>query len=96
MELNLRPKQQARMGMFHLEEAVLDVLLEARVAEKIFGLEAIQHRLGIVDIEIVQAVVHGLQEVGRVKGREDIALKFAWTLTDSEYLSRRDVRREIP
>ena len=33
----IRPKEHTRLGMFHLEEAVLDVLLEAKERERACG-----------------------------------------------------------
>ena len=43
----IRPKQFARIGMFHLEEAILDVLLEAKHEDQCLGAAAISRRAGI-------------------------------------------------
>lgn len=43
----IRPKQFARMGEFYLEEAILDVLLEAKHQGQCIGAAAIGKRTGI-------------------------------------------------
>lgn len=43
----IRPKQHARLGEFHLEEAVLDVLLEAKHESECLGTKTISERAGI-------------------------------------------------
>jgi len=43
----IRPKQLARLGEFHLEEAILDVLLEARHEELCLGAAEISRQAGI-------------------------------------------------
>ncbi len=43
----IRPKQLARLGEFHLEEAVLDVLLEAAHEAECLGAAEISRRAGI-------------------------------------------------
>ena len=43
----IRPKQFARLGEFHLEEAILDVLLEAKYEDNCIGAADISRRAGI-------------------------------------------------
>lgn len=43
----IRPKQLARLGEFHLEEAVMDVLLEAAHEDECIGGAEISRRAGI-------------------------------------------------
>lgn len=43
----IRPKQLARMGEFYLEEAVLDVLLEAKHEGQCLGAAEISRRASI-------------------------------------------------
>ena len=71
----IRPKQHARMGHFHLEKAVLDVLLEAKHEGDCLGPAAISRRAGIyrergkVDImhdAIATGILVKLHEEGRV------------------------------
>ncbi len=45
--MSIRPKQLARMGEFHLEEAILDVLLKAKHEEECIGPKEISVRAGI-------------------------------------------------
>ena len=47
----IRPKQHARMGEFHLEEAVLDVLLESRYENECLGAAEVGKRAGILEIQ---------------------------------------------
>ena len=96
----IRPKQHARIGMFHLEEAVLDVLLEAAYEEKCWGASMISKRAGIFRDRgavnmINDAIVHGvlvkLSEEGRVERCEQSRNRGGgWLLTRSEFERRRD------
>ena len=43
----IRPKQYTRMGEFYLEEAVLDVLLDAKHESECIGLAEISKRAGM-------------------------------------------------
>ena len=43
----IRPKQHARMGEFHIEEAVLDVLLEGKYEGECYGAAEISKRAGV-------------------------------------------------
>jgi len=45
--MSIRPKQFARLGEFHLEEAVLDVLLEAKHNNQCLGAAEVSKRAGI-------------------------------------------------
>ena len=72
----IRPKQHARIGEFHLEEAVLDVLLEAKHEGACIGGAEIGRRAGIygdrgksdtMNDAIVTGLLVKLQERERVQ-----------------------------
>ena len=72
----IRPKQHARIGEFHLEEAVLDVLLDARHEGSCIGAAEISKRAGIyrdrgtmntMNDAIVTGLLVKLHEQGRVQ-----------------------------
>ena len=96
----IRPKQYARMGEFYLEEAVLDVLLEARYKEKCIGAAEISRRSGIyrdrgkadvMNDAIVTGLLvklHGQDRVERCT-QEGSGLG-GWELTNEEFQSRCD------
>ena len=98
--MSIRPKQHARMGIFLLEEAVLDVLLEARHEDECIGPAEISARAGIfrergsvniMNDAIVTGVLVKLADEGRVErctqqGRR----RGGWQLADREYAARRD------
>lgn len=52
--MSIRPKQFARIGEFHLEEAILDVLLEAKHEHKCIGMAEISKRAGIFRDRVAQ------------------------------------------
>ncbi len=98
--MTIRPKQFARMGEFYLEEAILDVLLEARHEEECLGAAEIGKRTGIfrkpeagLNDAITWGMLNKLLKNGKVEkcaqkrgsGKED-----GWQLTNEEYQSRRD------
>ena len=94
----IRPKQLSRLGEFHLEEAVLDVLLEATHESKCMGAAAISKRAGIFrdkakDIGMNDAIVTGVliklykeNKVVRCKQNS----RGGWALSDEEFVRRRD------
>lgn len=98
--MTIRPKQNARLGMFHLEEAVLDVLLEARHEGDCIGAAEISRRAGIyreggvgmkgMNDVIVTGVLSKLFGEGKVDRCKQPNRAGGWRLTDVEYATRRD------
>jgi len=94
----IRPKQLARMGEFHLEEAVLDVLLEARHEGECIGAAEISKRAGVFresgeaggNDAIAWGVLNKLAKHGRVERCEQSNNRGGWQLTDDEFSIRRD------
>lgn len=95
----IRPKQLARLGQFYLEEAVLDVLLEAKHEGDCIGAAAISRKAGIFrdrgDLDIINdAIVTGilikLHTERRVQRCDQSNTRRGWDLTDSEFALRRD------
>lgn len=95
----IRPKQHARMGQFYLEEAVLDVLLEAKHEGDCIGAADISRRAGIfrdrgeVDIindAITTGVLIKLHAERRVQRCTQPNNRGGWNLTDHEFALRRD------
>lgn len=100
----IRPKQLARMGEFYLEEAVLDILLDARHEDECLGAAAIGKRAGIFreagyaknsgNDDIVWGILGKLVKEGRIqKCAQDpanSARRDGWEMTESEYQARRD------
>ena len=102
--MSIRPKQLARIGEFSLEEAVLDVLLEARHKGECLGAAAISKRTGIFrepghasvggNDYIVWGILGKLAKHGRIERCPQNKAKpdklDGWRLTDAEFQSRRD------
>ena len=99
----IRPKQFARMGEFHLEEAILDVLLEAKHEDECIGPAEISRRTGIFrepgwatkagNDHIVWGMLGKLVKAGKVEKCEQTpgsGKTDGWQLTEAEYQSRRD------
>jgi len=95
----LRPKQMARLGEFHLEEAILDVLFEARYEGQCLGAAEISRRAGIFrergpQVNMNDAIVHGLanklSNVGKVERCTQSNTRGGWQLSDAEFERRRD------
>ena len=95
----IRPKQLARSGEFHLEEAILDVLLEARHENECLGAAEISRRAGIfrergieniMNDAIATGMLVKLRDQGKVQRCEQPSKRGGWELTDSEFASRRD------
>ena len=82
----MNPKQQARLGLFHLEEAILDILCEESLIPS-----DISRNIGIRSLTeqepqytTAYGIVHGvlikLKEEGRVERCDDTR----WKLTERE------------
>ena len=94
-----RPKQHARMGMFHLEESVLDVLLEAKHEAECLGAAEISKRAGIfrdrgteniMNDAIATGLLVKLASEGRVERCKQENDRDGWELTRSEFTARHD------
>ena len=83
-------KQLARIGLFYLEEAVLDVLFEARETPHLYvKLAEINKEIGgkwAKDGWSVRILLKKLEAEGRVEQRE---VRGPWKLTETEYEKRR-------
>ena len=98
--IGVRPRQLSRMGQFYLEEAVLDVLLEAKHEGECIGAAEVSRRAGIfrdrgvVDImndAITTGLLVKLHSENRVKRcTQSHANRGGWELTDNEFNTRRD------
>lgn len=97
--MSIRPKQFARIGEFHLEEAILDVLLEAKHESKCIGPAEISKRAGIyrergseniMNDAIVMGMLAKLVTEERVRRRTQENNRGGWELTDEEYNRRKD------
>lgn len=98
----IRPKQLARLGEFHLEEAVLDVLLDARHEDECIGAAEISKRAGIfreggggdpiasMNDAIATGLLIKLYRAGKVEQCEQEGGRGGWRLTDAEFNRRRD------
>lgn len=88
----------ARIGTFHLCEAILDVLLAEHPSGYGLGAAAIGKRTGIYrsvgKIGLNDAIVSGyLNELfaqKKVKRKKQVNNKNGWALSDDEYQRRRD------
>ena len=99
--VGVRPKQFARMGEFYLEEAVLDVLLEAEHEGDCLGPAEISRRAGIyregrvgmknANDWLVHAILSKLFGQGRVERCTQHGKNAGgWKLTTAEFERRRD------
>ena len=86
------PKQLARTGIFYLEEAILDVLFEAKHSKEsdFVRLRDIRERLGTYskwtnDNWLVRSVLYKLKGEDKV---EQLKKQGPWQLTDMEYHKR--------
>ena len=100
----MSPSQRARIGQRYLEEAVLDVLLEAwREGDECIGAAEISRRAGIyrergvVDImndAITTGLLVKLHSENRVERcTQSHANRGGWQLIYNEFISRRDDAR---
>ena len=84
------PKQLVRIGIFYLEEAILDVLFEARETPAPYvQLSEINKKIGgkwAEDGWSVRILLSKLEEKARVEQRE---VRGPWKLTEAEYQKRR-------
>ena len=96
--MTIRPKQLARIGEFHLEEAVLDVLCDNQPEGYGLGAAEISRRTGIYRsagvVGLNDAIVHGLLnqlfEQRKVIKQKQMNNRGGWALSDSEYQRRRE------
>ena len=97
--MNIRPKQLARVGEFHLEEAILDVLLEARYKNECIGAAEISERAGIfrergieniMNDAIATGMLVKLRDQGKAQRCEQPNRRGGWELTDHEFERRRE------
>jgi len=94
----IRPKQLARIGVFYLHEAVLDVLCDHHQHDKHgLGAAEINRRAGMhLSVTMNQAVATGclleLLEQGRVKKvpKKNSKKDDGWRLSEKEYGRRGD------
>lgn len=96
--MSIRPRQLTRMGEFHLQEAVLDVLCNAYPEGFGLGAAEISRRAGIYRepgvVQMNDAIAHGflnqLYDQGRVEQADQENGRGGWRLTAKEYERRRD------
>lgn len=97
--MSIRPKQLSRMGQFYLEEAILDILLEARHERECIGPAEISKRAGIfrdrgkeniMNDAIVTGFLVKLSDQEKVSRCTQSNNKGGWELTEREFRSRRD------
>lgn len=96
--MSIRPKQLSRIGEFHLQEALLDVLCDAYPEDSGVGAAEISRRAGIYRdpgvMNMNDAIVHGLlnqlYDQGKVERAPQAGGRGGWKLTEREYERRRD------
>lgn len=96
--MSIRPKQLARIGEFHLQEAVLDVLCDAYPEGWGLGAREISRRTGIyrdsgvvqMNDAIVTGLLNDLHEQGKVEQSNQANDRGGWRLSEREYGRRRD------
>lgn len=97
--MNIRPKQLTRIGQFYLEEAILDILLEAKHENECIGAAEISRRAGIfrdrgkeniMNDAIATGFLVKLSDENKVLRCEQESGRGGWELTDTEFQSRRD------
>ena len=95
----VRPKQHARIGIFHLEESILDVLLEQKHEGICIGPAQISRLAGIyrdrgdadsMNHAITAGMMVKLHSKGRVERCQQINGRGGWKLSDDEFNSRRE------
>lgn len=95
----VRPKQHARIGTFHLEEAILDVLLEQKYEGKCIGPAQISKLAGIyrdrgdanmMNDAITTGLLVKLHSENKVLRCDQENGRGGWELTDEEFNSRRE------
>lgn len=97
------PKQLARKGEFYLEEAILDVLVEAKHQNECLGAAKISQRAGVfrkggdprkgepksMNDAIATGMLIKLMKAGRVTRCKQHSGGGGWELTDAEFSIRR-------
>ncbi len=96
----MKPKKHARIGMFHLEEAVLDVLLAAKNKGECIGVAEISKRSGIyrslenensaLNDSIVRGLLIKLICEDRIEECKKPNNQRGWQITEREFLDRKD------
>ena len=89
----LRPKQLARIGMFYIEEAILDLLLEAEMDKRQgLGPTEISRRLGTLlsGGNFRDAIVAGFLEKLKNEGLVNNKKRGHWMLTEMGSENRRE------
>jgi len=91
----IRPRQLARIGSFHMQEAILDVLSENYLEGFGLGAADLSRRLGVYRLQpmndaIVTGYLFELEIEGKVERGDQENGKPGWKLTASEYERRRD------
>ena len=95
----IRPKQMARMGEFYLQEAIMDVLLEASYEDACIGAAEISRRAGvfrergkedIMNDAIATGILVKLLDEKKVQRCKQDNGRGGWELTDDEFQRRRD------
>ena len=89
----LEPEQLARIGIFYLEEAVLDVLFEAKYKQEWLQPADICERADMTYVlfekgDIAYGVLAKLEAEGRIEHSQ--ATRQKWQLTEKEFENRRD------
>ena len=96
--MSIRPRQLSRIGEFHLQEALLDVLCDAYPEGFGVGAAEISRRAGIYRepgvMNMNDAIVHGLlnqlNDQGKVERAGQENGRGGWKLTEEEYERRCD------
>ena len=96
--MSIRPKQLSRLGEFHLQEAVLDVLCKAYPDAGGINPAEISRKAGIyrstgaagMNDAIVYGILNQLEAQRKVKRVNPEVRGAGWRLTDNEYQRRRD------
>ena len=89
----LRPKQLARIGMFYIEEAILDLLLEAEIStQQGLGPTEISRRLGtyLSGDSYPNAIIYGFLAMLERRGLIEKVERGQWMLSEIERENRRD------
>jgi hypothetical protein len=95
--MSINPKQFARIGEFHLEEAILAVLLEEKHKKRCIGALEIADQTGIYRIKgvagmndaIVTGMLNKLARENKVQQCKQINGQGGWELTDNEFARRK-------
>jgi len=96
--MGIRPKQFARLGEFHLEEAILDVLLQVYCDNICMGASDISQRAGVyreagvvgMNDAVVTGLLNKLYETKHVEKCSQDNGRGGWKLTAAEFERRKD------